>query len=919
MNNPISSNPISSNPDSKQTMQELLAKARASLQANQAGLDQLETITTSADSIDLSNIPHSTDAEKDIAVDIIRDIAETLAETLAETKAEAKAKVSSEFKTTKEYGVAKEVILNPEQQSFQDLVLSGKDGVLIGSAGTGKTTCMRSVTRALINGKTLPAMTASTKWLQYGNPGAVIISYTRKAVNNIRHAVVDELKAHTITIHKLLEYAPVFYEIEDPANPNNFKKTMRFEPTRNYSNPLPGSLVFLAYEESSMIPVDLYQQLQDALPHPHQEVFLGDIQQLPPIFGMAVLGFKMLSETVVQLVTPYRQALDSPILAMAWKILEGNPHDFSSKKEFYKTYSALAGKEVERFRVPALDKHTGIQRAEADNPESEILSQLILQPWQKKLSPEAGLNTLVMQLRTWADDGYYNPDDDIILCPFNESFGTIEINKGIAQHLGVKRDATIYEVIAGYSKHYLAVGDRVLYDKEDAFITAIHRNGEYLGKPALVPAKGLDRWGHYRTDLTENERLAKEANSDLEATLEAMETFLEKAAAGIEDRVTAASHTIHIKLAYQQEEDSQEIILSQAAEVNNLLGGYALTVHKSQGSEWDRGFFVMQQAHATMNQRELLYTAVTRFKKFLHIICEADTFEKGIKSQRIKGNTLREKAEFFKGKSRGEGTDDESEAAKAARKTGGTFKPHTYTDVSYNNSLPPALPEISPQISTQEKKQPDAIIDWESLVSIEFRKEAMAELETFWAKATKIWGASIGERPNISYALHISDILGRAYEHSNLIKLNSVWCLVAEQSPEAKKEMLQTTLRHEACHIIATRFSKEKAHGAGWVMAMKLMGEVPNEFYDDNILPSWADAYLGLISEIRNKKQQEANEMAKYSTMANDGRNHVRYEETVAVDTTEPKAETLEQKTSSGEDIIAAAKAKLAALRSGKK
>jgi nitrogen fixation/metabolism regulation signal transduction histidine kinase len=45
-----------------------------------------------------------------------------------------------------------------------------------------------------------------------------------------------------------------------------------------------------------------------------------------------------------------------------------------------------------------------------------------------------------------------------------------------------------YEVIAGVKKHYLAEGDRVLYEKEDAFITRIVRNGEYLGKRAQPKA-----------------------------------------------------------------------------------------------------------------------------------------------------------------------------------------------------------------------------------------------------------------------------------------------------------------------------------------------------------------------------------------------------------------------------------------------
>jgi ATP-dependent exoDNAse (exonuclease V) alpha subunit len=51
-----------------------------------------------------------------------------------------------------------------------------------------------------------------------------------------------------------------------------------------------------------------------------------------------------------------------------------------------------------------------------------------------------------------------------------------------------------------------------------------------------------------------------------------------------------------------------------------------------------------------MLQRELLYTGVTRAREELYVICEPESFTKGITSQRIKGNTLAEKAEYFKGK-----------------------------------------------------------------------------------------------------------------------------------------------------------------------------------------------------------------------------------------------------------------------------
>lgn len=539
-------------------------------------------------------------------------------------------------------GVTRNVVLNDKQQLFNTTVLAGGDCVLIGAAGTGKTTSMRTVTRNLIDSKRLAKLTTGTRWLIAGNPGAAILSFTRKAVNNIRHAVVEELKAHTLTIHKLLEYQPEFFEIEDPKNPGEFKNSMRFAPTKGEYNPLPRELTFLAFEESSMISVELYELLQKAMPHAHQEVFLGDIQQLPPIFGQAILGFKMLALPVVELTEVYRQARESPIIDLAWKILAGDATLFNPKTETYKLPTGQS-----RLRVPTLEALSRSVVLE-DGSTSEVKFQI----WQKPLNVDYAVLTSIKQLCAWEAQGYYNADEDTILCPFNKSVGTIEINKGISDYLGKKRNAEVHEVIAGFNKHYLAVGDRVLYDKEDAFITGIRRNGKYFGKAPQPAHTKLDRWGHIdHGTLTDAERLtlihnAEEA-SDID--MDAVEAYIEALGDESEDRVQSASHVVELRYSYSDEID-EPIVLESAGEINNLLGGYCITVHKFQGSEADRVFLLLHHTHATMVQRELLYTAVTRAKRFLHIICEKDTFFKGVKSQKIKGNTIAEKAEWFKGK-----------------------------------------------------------------------------------------------------------------------------------------------------------------------------------------------------------------------------------------------------------------------------
>jgi len=672
-------------------------------------------------------------------------------------------------------GVSRDdITYNALQQEFIDRAAAGEDVVLVGAAGTGKTTCQRGLGKKLIfEGKIRP-LSRSTKWLKSGIPGVAVVSFTNKAVNNIRHALPDDIKPHALTIHKLLEFAPVWYEIDDEANPGKTRKTVRFEPQRNRYNPLPSDLKLIIVEESSMVDVPLFSMLEDACPHKPQFIFLGDIQQLPPVFGSSILGFKMLELPVIQLLEVYRQARNSPIIDLAWKLLEGNASIFNSKSTTVQ--KEIKGKKVSRIEIPALKQLT------RENEDGTV----VFQPWQKQLTADSGLLTLTKQFCEWADTGYYNPDDDIILCPFNVSFGTIELNRGISQHLGRKRRAIVYEIIAGYEKHYLAEGDRVLYQKEDAFITRIVRNGEYLGKSVQQQSIYLDRWGALRTedmdaDALVQSKAAKEGSDDFD--LESIEKFIEAAASDDDERVTAASHIITVKIAATGEEEE----LQQASEVNNLLGGYCITVHKAQGSEWDKVFLALHHTHATMNQRELLYTAVTRAKKHLHIICEPSTFEKGIASQKIKGNSLAEKAEFFKGKVEER---DKMLAAKAKLKE--------------NDPINTAFAKV-PEWDSLAR---DAIIHW-------------------WKIAMKFYPEIFTTETRRMYPTLTWKIKGSAAGYANvLLKEIGLSPVYLHLDPA---DMISDTIPHEVAHIVAYLGWKERGHGGMWKRVMEKFGKNPVE------------------------------------------------------------------------------------------
>lgn len=66
----------------------------------------------------------------------------------------------------------------------------------------------------------------------------------------------------------------------------------------------------------------------------------------------------------------------------------------------------------------------------------------------------------------------------------------------------------------------------------------------------------------------------------------------------------------------------------------SLRLAYALTIHKSQGSEWDWVCVVVHSTHTYMLTRQLFYTAVTRAKSGVVIVGNAQGIESAIKSKR---------------------------------------------------------------------------------------------------------------------------------------------------------------------------------------------------------------------------------------------------------------------------------------------
>lgn len=535
------------------------------------------------------------------------------------------------------------ITLNDKQADAVQMALSGQSFVLTGEAGTGKSTTIEAVLTALLKHHREKIVDVNYRRNDRSGgritgPSCCVCAYTRKAIGNVARILSHNFSLHAEmegalqTIHNLLEYSPVVVWSEKQE-----KEVRIFKPQRGEWDKL--GITHLIIEEASMVGLDLSEELKAALNAGVQIIYVGDINQLPPVFGKSIMSYALIKLPIVHLDIVYRQALDNPIIAAAHAVLHGQSFEESKpavrwitgKSKVVKTEEAMSKAMGRLFELGLENK----DRIEAWRESQVIYEKLTLEERSKVDKPKTN-----GEIKALSDEHLtYNPEEDIILIPFNKNaMGTVKINYRIAQHLGEKREAEVFEVIAGFEKHYLAVGDKVMVNKQEGLITQISGNMNYMGRSPMPSSVNLSRFGFYLGTAANKHNGADDFGLD-ELDIDITHTLEEE-----EDRVQQASHVVTCEL-----ETGQTISISSAGEFNGQIFqlGYALSVHKSQGSEWRRVFLLFHKNHAMMLSRELLYTAMTRAREELVIVARPELINKAVKSPRIKGNSLAEKIEYF--------------------------------------------------------------------------------------------------------------------------------------------------------------------------------------------------------------------------------------------------------------------------------
>lgn len=487
--------------------------------------------------------------------------------------------------------------LNDEQKKLCRLAREGVSLTYMGGAGTGKTTgAMPMIAERLEN---TPHQYMEHATLANDTPAVIVCAYTNAAINNIKRRAPKGSQHHFMTVHKALEATMEIKTVITPEGELESRMETVFR--RDAENPLEG-LKVLILEEATLCPIDLWLSLWLALPDDCQLILIGDLNQQRPPFGRSALEYYATRLPSVLLTKTYRQEGESPVTPFLQTIMKGKaqvtPEGFKSKYQGANDNGILS---IQHFS-------------------KKIVKEALIDAWEKGMMVEN-------YLKTFKWEQY----KDVMLCPFNKSLGTVVINKAWNSYYSKLNSHPTHEIVSGFAYVYWAVGDYVLFNKKQCIIEEIkpkagHRGLSYRPAEVGMPREPLER----EVAVSDLEDGSKFAPSDDTRS----------------ERINAERSVSHSMTLYNPEEDKTFTISTQG-DISSLEGAHCITSYKAQGLQWHRVFLFIHCSHNSMLSREMLYTMASRTEHSLHIMCERDTFDKGIKKQEIVGDDLETKLDWL--------------------------------------------------------------------------------------------------------------------------------------------------------------------------------------------------------------------------------------------------------------------------------
>ncbi len=513
------------------------------------------------------------------------------------------------------------LVLSGSQRRAVLGIATQRFSILTGGPGCGKTTTTRTVVRlARAMGKRV-----------------VLAAPTGRAAQRMKEVIGLEAR----TIHRLLEWSPVKAGF-----------------SRDADHPIPAD--FVVVDETSMLDVSLAASLLIAIPPGAQILFVGDPDQLPSVGPGQVLADLLKTPGVprFELREIFRQAEASQIVRFAHAIQHGEmpviPSPLAKPEVWRQQLDCLFvdGEEATQEQIRFLRRaRSVIERTRSDRRSRDLVSdgrlvgRLEVESGSLRVSPtpepspvssEAASESADPALNTNTPtdahaDGSRTPvSDETFSIP--RRFLRVDLERLAESERGIDELRAVLGRVHPHSvlRYGLSLADAVrrLYTKtipeqlgggcEIQILTPMNRGS--LGATALnrmiQDAVTPSRAG--RAELRLGERIFRvgdrviQRRNDYELGVYNGDIGRIVAADGLE---------MSCEVEFGSESETQRVTYTQA-DLAQLALAYAITVHKSQGSEFDVVILPLVAQHRRMLFRGLVYTGLTRARRLAIFVGE---------------------------------------------------------------------------------------------------------------------------------------------------------------------------------------------------------------------------------------------------------------------------------------------------------
>jgi len=485
--------------------------------------------------------------------------------------------------------------LSEEQTNSVKGIVKQKVAILTGGPGCGKTTTTKALVHLLLKLKRRVLLAAPTG----------------RAAQRMGELIGLEAK----TIHRLLEFNPIS---------GGFKK--------NEEDSLDADILII--DEASMMDIQLTSSLLKAINNNTQLLFIGDVDQLPSVGAGNVLKDIIDSEMIrcFRLTKVFRQAQKSKIITYAHKINTGEVPNiispFKDPKIWHKKEDCLFvdSEEATQDQLRFIRRCKGMLKSVLGKTEIAYIA--------KEQNKEGNYSYETLQEDTGvyksnkiskANINFVSEEDDALMLNIPSKFKHINVDNLMQSKKSVDELKSVMKRIHPWSSIHYGFSATDMLVK--LYIETISK---YIGKKSEIQILSPMTKGSLGTIML-NSRIQKEFNppSDNKKELNTGDKIFR-----VGDRVIQKKNNYDLEIfngdigkiigvdaeesqiivQFGKNEDTRDVCFEKIHLIDLDLA-YAITIHKSQGSEFDVVILPISSQHYNMLFRNLIYTGLTRAKK----------------------------------------------------------------------------------------------------------------------------------------------------------------------------------------------------------------------------------------------------------------------------------------------------------------